>query len=527
MRPIPFLPQKGALQTHFLFVNLLARMLHEQLNGKTISYIVSPSLTRLQLAFGDGNDACCVLELNWSTDQPLLFWHPEGVPLPEAYEKQLFASWGLEVTGVWGWVFDRRIEITLNNGGAIWIKWFGRNGNVLYHDGLQVHSVFRRSHQTDYHFTPSSTGRIENVHHILPAEYDDELKSIGFDAVDDSFFSSKSEILFWWKHAGVYVGGSSGSPVLYPAAQPGGSSLSFLEGATQFARQYTSSFAFQQNKASIMERIHKASQLTEQKIRRMQAELAGLHESGDYRKQANSLLTYPDLIEPKSSLLRLPDCENPNRMLSIRVDPGRSWTENADRLFAKAKRQHLQREHLQQQLNQKCLEQKGLQQAICLLSTVRDPKQWRPVSAQVQLLTLPPDILSAFKQKPKTEPTNPGRKAWSVFSIESWEIWVGRDGKGNAELLRKSHKNDIWMHARGHSGSHILIRSAGRPVPQDVMLQAARLAALHSKGRGEEVCAISCTQRKFVRAIKGGPPGKVILDREEVIFSHRDDPAPS
>ena len=100
MRPIPFLPQKGALQSHFLFVNLLARMLHEQLKGKTISYIVSPSLTRLQLAFGDGNDACCVLELNWSTDQPLLFWHPEGVPLPEAYEKQLFASWGLEVTGV-------------------------------------------------------------------------------------------------------------------------------------------------------------------------------------------------------------------------------------------------------------------------------------------------------------------------------------------------------------------------------------------------------------------------------------------
>jgi hypothetical protein len=66
-------------------------MLHEQLKGKTISYIVSPSLTRLQLAFGDGNDACYVLELNWSTDQPLLFWHPGGVPLPEAYEKQLFA----------------------------------------------------------------------------------------------------------------------------------------------------------------------------------------------------------------------------------------------------------------------------------------------------------------------------------------------------------------------------------------------------------------------------------------------------
>jgi predicted ribosome quality control (RQC) complex YloA/Tae2 family protein len=173
------------------------------------------------------------------------------------------------------------------------------------------------------------------------------------------------------------------------------------------------------------------------------------------------------------------------------------------------------------------LEYNDIRQAIDLLTTVQDPKQWKTARAMVQLLALPLDILLAFRQKSGNNAVISGRKAWNIFDIEGWEVCVGRDAKGNAELLRTSHKNDIWMHARSHSGSHVVIRSAGRAVPRDVLIQAARLAALNSKGKGEEVCAILYTQRKFVRAIKGGPPGKVKLDREEVIFSHRNDPAPT
>ncbi|MFZ9938788.1 MAG: NFACT RNA binding domain-containing protein [Bacteroidia bacterium] len=525
MRPIPFLPQKGALQSHFLFVNLLARALHDQLKEKTIAYIVSPSLTRIQMAFG--SEPFAVLELNWSADQPVLFWHPNGAAMPESYEKQLFPAWGQQVTGVWGWIFDRWIEITLDHGGSIWIKWFGRNGNVLYHDGERVHSVFRRSHQGDFQYTPPTDGRIDSPNQYLPASYAKELQSILFVNTEKALFLSKSEFLFWWTHAGVFVDGRAELPVLRPSVRRDEPCSNLLEGFSQFARQYASAYAFQRNRASILDRIYKCNQLLEQKITRLKADLGGLQEAGDYRKQGNSLLTYPELFQPVASLVRLPDCEDPNRMLNIRVDPTRSNIENADRLFAKAKRQHLQREHLQHQLNQKCQEHNDLKQAIDLLTLATDQKQWRKISAQVQGLTLPQDVLLFFKQKAKKETSSIGRKAWAVFDIDSWEVWQGRDARANAELLRMAHKNDIWMHARGHAGSHVLIRSAGRPVPQNVLLQAARLAALNSKGRGEEVCAISYTQRKFVRSIKGGPPGKVVLDREEVIFSHRSDPAPS
>lgn len=556
MRPVPFLPQNGALQSHFLFVNLLARVLHQELTGKTIFYVVSPSLSRIQLSFGDTDknemiqegiqaashpgvvqkqfyraqqprDARSMLELNWSADLPLLFWYPDGAPMPDTYEKQLFPAWGLQVTGVWGWIRDRRIEIGLSNGGAIWIKWFGRNGNVLYHDGEGVHSVFRRSHQGDFQFMPPSDGRIDSRDKHLPADYEAELQSTEFKGMENQFFSAQQDFHFWWKHAGFFVDKSTGVPILRPATRPEEAFLPLLEGASQFARQYTSNYSFQQKSKSTLERFKKSCQFTEEKLSRLQAELSVLQEAGDYRKQANSLLTYPDLIHPDASVVRLPDCENPNRILNIRIDPVRSPVENADRLFAKAKRQHLQQAHVQLQINQKSAEQKDLKQAIHILSAVRDPKEWRQAGAALQSLNLPANLLLTFKPKSTTEASNTARKGWVVYDLERWEVWVGRDAKGNGELLRKSHKDDIWMHARGHAGSHVLIRSAGRLVPMEVMLQAARLAAHNSKGRGEEVCAVSYTQRKYVRTVKGGPPGKVVLDREEVIFSHRDDPAPS
>ncbi|MDQ3702297.1 MAG: NFACT family protein, partial [Chloroflexota bacterium] len=62
--------------------------------------------------------------------------------------------------------------------------------------------------------------------------------------------------------------------------------------------------------------------------------------------------------------------------------------------------------------------------------------------------------------------------------IDGFEVLVGRSGKGNDALLsRDRHPADLWLHARGIPGGHVLIRSAGRPVPEPVLRQAAAIAA--------------------------------------------------
>ena len=80
------------------------------------------------------------------------------------------------------------------------------------------------------------------------------------------------------------------------------------------------------------------------------------------------------------------------------------------------------------------------------------------------------------KKKAKT-------KILSLTSSDGWTIYVGRNRHENDHLLsRLAQPNDLWLHVRASSGSHVVIRTKGAPdrVPQSVLLRAAMIAALRS-----------------------------------------------
>jgi predicted ribosome quality control (RQC) complex YloA/Tae2 family protein len=66
-------------------------------------------------------------------------------------------------------------------------------------------------------------------------------------------------------------------------------------------------------------------------------------------------------------------------------------------------------------------------------------------------------------------------------------------------------------------GAHVVIKTAGRPeeVPQEVLEQAARLAAYYSKGRDSTKVPVMFTKVKYLRKPKGAKPGLVLVRREE------------
>ena len=68
-------------------------------------------------------------------------------------------------------------------------------------------------------------------------------------------------------------------------------------------------------------------------------------------------------------------------------------------------------------------------------------------------------------------------------------------------------------------GSHVVVKRPGRDseVPPHTVAAAARLAAWFSTARTQSVVPVTVTERKYVRPIKGGPPGLVRVDREDVI----------
>jgi predicted ribosome quality control (RQC) complex YloA/Tae2 family protein len=94
-------------------------------------------------------------------------------------------------------------------------------------------------------------------------------------------------------------------------------------------------------------------------------------------------------------------------------------------------------------------------------------------------------------------------------------IWVGRNSRQN-ELVtfNKASSEDLWLHARGVPGAHVVVKMEGRAIPEQVIETAARIAAHYSALRGEVKAPIDVTRVKYVRKIKGAAQGMVTYRNE-------------
>ena len=105
---------------------------------------------------------------------------------------------------------------------------------------------------------------------------------------------------------------------------------------------------------------------------------------------------------------------------------------------------------------------------------------------------------------------------------------IGTSAKGNERVtFELATQDDIWLHARQIPGSHVILRTAGREPPRDVLEQAAGLAAHYSRSREDTRVPVDWTHRKFVRKIRGGPPGLVSYVNERTLDVAPRPPAPS
>jgi|GEM_PF-2238660 len=114
------------------------------------------------------------------------------------------------------------------------------------------------------------------------------------------------------------------------------------------------------------------------------------------------------------------------------------------------------------------------------------------------------------------------RLPYRVFAAQDGaEIWLGRSAKDNdAMTFRHARGQDLFFHARDVAGSHVILRAAGKksqPHPEAV-IDAALLAAWHSKAKNEGQVTVLFTERKHVRKGKGLAPGRVTVSAMRTVL---------
>jgi predicted ribosome quality control (RQC) complex YloA/Tae2 family protein len=112
------------------------------------------------------------------------------------------------------------------------------------------------------------------------------------------------------------------------------------------------------------------------------------------------------------------------------------------------------------------------------------------------------------------------RRAWRAFRISGGLIArVGRSAKDNDALtFKKARGNDLWLHARGTAGAHVVVAHAHDDVSEEAVLDAAHLAAWFSPLREAERVDVQMAPRKQVKKPgKGSAAGFVHVHKERVM----------
>ena len=106
---------------------------------------------------------------------------------------------------------------------------------------------------------------------------------------------------------------------------------------------------------------------------------------------------------------------------------------------------------------------------------------------------------------PRQKKAKKGKKeqtSYETFFMEGFKIMLGKNEKGNIELLKEAKKRDIWFHIKDIPSSHVIIRTDKTSIPQSVIDFAGKICVEFSVTK-KGTYLVDYTQRRNVTAKNG------------------------
>ncbi len=292
-------------------------------------------------------------------------------------------------------------------------------------------------------------------------------------------------------------------------------------------------------------------------VRKEQAlrqDLAALDEAARLREEADILLAFQSAAPAHAASVTLPNPfageDQPDATVTLTLDPRFSAVENANRRYARYHKLQRATGHIPGQIAANALELLRVEQLatdLDLAETSDEIAHVRRELVEAGYLREKPDARMLRKPSMQGKGSGKGRtkggkgakpgagqrKAEGGTPLrrqiaDGFIALVGKNSRQNEEVtFHQAASNDLWLHARGVPGAHIIIKSGGRPVSEAALGEAAALAAYYSQSRAAGTVPVDVTEQRYVRHMKGGGPGMVIYERERTLYAAPADVAAS
>ena len=235
------------------------------------------------------------------------------------------------------------------------------------------------------------------------------------------------------------------------------------------------------------------------------------------RRRAELLVPHQSRIPRGAREARVPDWldldeRGTPREVVLQLDPALSASQNAARWFRRSQRYQAAAARIAARRSEVATSLARAEEALARAEAAADAGALRAIEEESGAI---PGGRAPRRPGRAQGPRLPYR---TFRSAGGARILVGRSARDNDALtLRVARGNDVWLHARGVQGSHVVIPDAGEAPDARTLADAALLAAHFSRARGEDAAEVSWTRRKHVRKPKGASPGSVIATQERTL----------
>ncbi|UYZ63723.1 NFACT RNA binding domain-containing protein [Hymenobacter weizhouensis] len=267
--------------------------------------------------------------------------------------------------------------------------------------------------------------------------------------------------------------------------------------------------SYEAERRQVQQQLEKRADEAATSAQHARRRLHQLEHTAGHRQTADLIMAHLSQIPAGAAQVEVVDFYQNNQPRLIKLKPTETPQRTAQNLYRKAKNQQLETRELTARAERRDAE------ALWCLERLEE------------LATLPPGDLRALRQWRKQHGLDAAATTkaaqelpFKVFEDSGFTILVGRNAQNNDLLTQRyAHKDDLWLHAKDVTGSHVVIRQQpGRPVPEPVLERAAQLAAWYSRRKNDSLCPVTVTPKKFVRKPKGAVAGQVIVEREKVVL---------
>ena len=259
----------------------------------------------------------------------------------------------------------------------------------------------------------------------------------------------------------------------------------------------------------------------ERRATNLEADLAVAEQGDELRRRAEALAASLHLLRPGLARIEVTDPRT-GSPLELDLDPALPPAANLEAAFRRARKAERGRGILAERLEEARREVRDLAGAVAAADDLPADPPLDRLAALLAWRDAGAGLIPAGQSGRVHAPEEPARPFRRYLLDGRWEVWIGRSNTENDELThRASQARDIWLHAQGVAGSHVILRTGGKPeqVPRAVIVKAAALAALHSKARHAGLAPVIWTERRYVRKPRKAPAGTAACLREQSVFA--------